>query len=166
MTEVGRASRPVPIGMRVAAVLAASLAPLFGLLMAYLVYHKPRQRRPRAPSAFGLDPIELWINGSSARARLHAWRCPGDPQRVVVLGHGMGLEKCRSLAQAQLLHRAGYTVVLFDFRNHGGSFRDHGLRRFSHRFDDDQGARRGAPVPARRGAGGAGRRAPARDQRR
>jgi pimeloyl-ACP methyl ester carboxylesterase len=28
-------------------------------------------------------------------------------------------------------------VVLFDFRNHGASFRDHGLTRFSHRFDDD-----------------------------
>jgi uncharacterized protein len=56
---------------------------------------------------------------------------------VVVLGHGMGLDKSRSLAQAQLLHRAGYTVVLFDFRNHGASFRDHGLTRFSHRFNDD-----------------------------
>jgi pimeloyl-ACP methyl ester carboxylesterase len=56
---------------------------------------------------------------------------------VVVLGHGMGLDKSSSLAQAQLLHRAGYTVVLFDFRNHGASFRDHGLTRFSRRFNDD-----------------------------
>jgi len=137
MTEALHSSRPVSIGMRVAAVLAAPLAPLYGLLVAYLVYHPPRQRRRLAPSAFGLDPVELWINGSSARARLHAWRLPGDPQRVVVLGHGMGLDKSHSLAQAQLLHRAGYTVVLFDFRNHGASFRDHALTRFSHRFNDD-----------------------------
>jgi pimeloyl-ACP methyl ester carboxylesterase len=129
--------RPVAIGTRMAAVLAAPLAPLFGLLVAYLVYHPPRQRRPRAPSAFGLHPSELWINVPPGRARLHAWHCPGDPQRVVVLGHGMGLDKSHSLAQAQLLHRAGYTVVLFDFRNHGASFRDHGLTRFSHRFNDD-----------------------------
>jgi uncharacterized protein len=121
----------------VAAVLAAPVAPLFGLLVAYLVYHPPRARRPRAPSAFGLHPTELWIDVPPGRGRLHAWHCPGDPQRVVVLGHGMGLEKSRSLAQARLLHRAGYTVVLFDFRNHGASFRDHGLTRFSHRFDDD-----------------------------
>lgn len=121
MTEAGRAHRPVPIGMRVA-VLAAPLAPLFGLVVAYLVYHPPRPRRPRAPLAFGLDPIELWINGSSARARLHAWRCPGDPQRVVILGH------------------AGYTAVLFDFRNHGASFRDHHLTRFSRRFNHDLSA--------------------------
>jgi uncharacterized protein len=56
---------------------------------------------------------------------------------VVVLGHGMGLDKSHSLAQAQLLHQAGYTVLLFDFRNHGASFRDHALTRFSHRFNDD-----------------------------
>jgi pimeloyl-ACP methyl ester carboxylesterase len=56
---------------------------------------------------------------------------------VVILGHAMGLDKSRSLAQARLLHRAGYTVVLFDFRNHGASFRDHALTRFSHRFNHD-----------------------------
>jgi pimeloyl-ACP methyl ester carboxylesterase len=137
MTEALPGSRSVPLGTRVAAVLAAPLGPLFGLLVAYLVYHPPRQRRRRAPSAFGLHPTQLWITGSSAKGRLHAWHCRGDPQRVVVLGHGMGLDKSRSLAQAQLLHRAGYTVVLFDFRNHGASFRDHALTRFSHRFNDD-----------------------------
>ena len=137
MTEAGRAHRPVPIGIRVAAVLATPLAPLFGLRVAYLVYHPPRPRRPRTPSAFGLNPTQLWITGSSPKARLHVWHCPGDPQRVMVVGHGLGLDKSHSLAQAQLLHRAGYTVVLFDFRNHGASFRDHGITRFSHRFNDD-----------------------------
>jgi uncharacterized protein len=137
MTHALPSSRPVPLGTRLAAVLAAPLAPLFGVVVAYLVYHPPPPRRLRAPSAFGLHPVELWITGSSERARLHPWCCPGDPQRVVVVGHGMGLDKSRSLAQAQLLHQAGYTVVLFDFRNHGASFRDHGLTRFSRRFNDD-----------------------------
>jgi hypothetical protein len=82
MTEALPGSRSVPVGTRVA-VLAAPLAPLFGLLVAYLVYHPPRQRRGRASSAFGLDPTELSINGSSARAWLHAWHLPGDPQPVV-----------------------------------------------------------------------------------
>jgi uncharacterized protein len=137
MTEAVRGGRPVPLGTRLAAVLAAPLAPLFGLLVAYLVCHPPRPRRQRTPSAFGLDPTDLWINAKSGAARLHAWHCPGDPQRVMVVGHGLGLDKSFSLAQAQLLHQAGYTVVLFDFRNHGASFRDHALTRFSHRFDDD-----------------------------
>jgi pimeloyl-ACP methyl ester carboxylesterase len=137
MEQTVRRGRPAPLGARMAAVLAAPLAPVFGLLVAYFIYHPPRPRRQHAPSAFGLAPTELWITGSSERARLHAWRLPGDPQRVVVVGHGMGLEKSRSLAQARLLHQAGYTVVLFDFRNHGPSLRDHALTRFSHRFNDD-----------------------------
>jgi uncharacterized protein len=137
MDQAAHRDRPVSMGTRVAAVLAAPLAPLFGLAVAYLVYHPPRPRRHHAPSAFGLDPTELWIPVSSKRARLHAWHCPGDPQRVVVLGHGMGLDKSHSLAQAQLLHQAGYTVVLFDFRNHGASFRDQALTHFSRRFNAD-----------------------------
>lgn len=137
MDEAVRRGRPVPMGTRLVAVLAAPLAPLFGLLVAYRIYHPPRQRRQRTPSAFGLHPVQLWITGSSVKGRLHAWRCAGDPQRVVVLGHGMGLDKSHSLVYAQVLHRAGYTVVLFDFRNHGASFRDHGLTRFSHRFNHD-----------------------------
>ena len=53
MDEVTRRGRPaVSMGTRVAAVLAAPLAPLFGLLVAYLVYHPPRPRRRRTPSAF------------------------------------------------------------------------------------------------------------------
>jgi pimeloyl-ACP methyl ester carboxylesterase len=137
MIEPALSSRLAPLAMRVAALLATPLAPLYGLAVAWRLYHPPRPRRRRAPSAFGLHPAECWINGPSARSRLHAWHLPGDPDRVVVLGHGMGLDKSRSLAQARLLHRAGYTVVLFDFRNHGASFHDHALTRFSHRFNDD-----------------------------
>ena len=137
MDEGIRRARPVSMGTRVAAMLAAPLAPLFGLLVAYLIYHPPPPRRRHAPWAFGLHPTDLWVNARSGAARLHAWHCPGDPQRVVVVGHGLGLDKSHSLAQAQLLHRAGYTVVLFDFRNHGASFRDHALTHFSRRFDDD-----------------------------
>jgi uncharacterized protein len=137
MIEPALSSRLASLAMRVAALLATPLAPLYGLAVAWRLYHPPRPRRRRAPSAFGLHPAECWINGPSARARLHAWHLPGDPNRVVVLGHGMGLDKSHSLAQARLLHRAGYTVVLFDFRNHGASFRDHALTGFSHRFDDD-----------------------------
>jgi uncharacterized protein len=137
MIDPALSSRLAPLAMRVAALLATPLAPLYGLAVAWRLYHPPRPRRRRAPLAFGLDPTELWIGGSSAKGRLHAWHLPGDPDRVVVLGHGLGLDKSRSLAQAQLLHQAGYTVVLFDFRNHGASFHDHALTRFSHRFNDD-----------------------------
>jgi hypothetical protein len=58
------------------------------------------------------------------RRGLHIWLCPGDPGRVVVLGHGLGLSKSASLAQARLLNDAGYTVAMFDLRNHGRSSAD------------------------------------------
>jgi hypothetical protein len=73
MDEVMRRGRPAPVGTQVAAVLAAPLAPLFGLLVAYLVYHPPRQRRRGAPAGVGLGPAELWITVSpweGAAARL------------------------------------------------------------------------------------------------
>jgi hypothetical protein len=44
MAEARPSGRPVSIGTRVAAVLAVPLAPLFGVLVAYLVFHPPRQR--------------------------------------------------------------------------------------------------------------------------
>jgi pimeloyl-ACP methyl ester carboxylesterase len=137
MIEAVHGGRPVPLGARLAAVLAVPLAPLFGLLVAYRICHPPPPRRQRTSSAFGLNPTQLWITVSPGRTRLHAWYLPGGLQRVVVLGHGLGLDKSFSLAQAQLLHQAGHTVVLFDFRNHGASFRDHALTRFSHRVNDD-----------------------------
>ena len=123
--------------MRLRFVLGAPLAVPIAIRLAYRLCHPPRQQRPREPARFGLDPEELWIDVSSGKTRLNAWLCRGDPGQVVVLGHGIGLEKSRGLAHARFLNRAGYTVVLFDFRNHGGSFQDRGIFRFSQRFVDD-----------------------------
>ncbi|MQA86579.1 MAG: alpha/beta fold hydrolase [Streptosporangiales bacterium] len=121
----------------VATVLGVPLAPLYGLWLSYAIHHPPRPRRRKAPAEFGLDPDELWIKVPSANAPLHGWLCRGDPSRVVVLGHGIGLDKSHCLPYAQFLNQSGYTVVLFDFRNHGDSFRDRGILRFSRRFNED-----------------------------
>jgi uncharacterized protein len=68
---------------------------------------------------------------------VHAWLCPGSPERVVVLGHSMGMTKGRSLAHAKLLHDAGYTVCLFDHRNHGASSDDRAWVGLGDRFAGD-----------------------------
>ena len=122
---------------RTAACLLAPVAPLVGLGLAYRVCHPRPPARHRSPEKFGLAPEELWIPASSGGGLLHGWLCLGDPDRVVVLGHGLGLEKSHSLIHAQFLHRAGYTVALFDFRNHGSSFTDRSLTRFNRRFVGD-----------------------------
>jgi pimeloyl-ACP methyl ester carboxylesterase len=53
-------SRLAPLAMRVAALLATPLAPLYGLAVAWRLYHPPRPRRRRAPAAFGLHPASTF----------------------------------------------------------------------------------------------------------
>lgn len=128
---------PSSVTVRLRSAAAAPLAVLVAIRLAYLLCHPPRQQPRREPARYGLDPQKLRIDVTSGQGRLSAWLCRGNPEQVVVLGHGIGLEKSRGLPQAAFLNRAGYTVVLFDFRNHGGSFADRGIRRFSQRFVDD-----------------------------
>ena len=118
-------------------VLTTPVAPLAAVLMAYLVCHPPRPKRVKQPAEFGLTPMEIRIPAPSPGKSLHAWLFEGDPRRIVIVGHGIGLDKSRSLLHARFLTEAGYTVVLFDFRNHGASFTDRGLTKFSERFADD-----------------------------
>jgi uncharacterized protein len=122
---------------RAGRLLAVPAAPLVGARLAHAVNHPPRPGSRRSPADFGLGAEELRIPVPGANGSLHAWKCPGDPRRVVVLGHTMGSEKSRSLTYAGMLAEAGWTVVLFDFRNHGESFTDRALTGFSGRFADD-----------------------------
>jgi pimeloyl-ACP methyl ester carboxylesterase len=137
MNALASAARPAPPRLRLQATLVTPVAPLAGLWLAYLVCHPRRPKLRRQPAKFGLDPAELRVPAPSESRSLHGWLCPGDPRRVVLVGHGLGQDKSYSLGHARFLNRAGYTVVLFDFRNHGASFTDRGLTRFSERFADD-----------------------------
>ncbi|MER5461025.1 alpha/beta fold hydrolase [Streptomyces sp. NPDC002668] len=116
--------------------MAVCAAPLVATRAAYSAFHPPRTAQRRRPDQFGLQAEELTI-AAPGRTRLSAWLCRGDPGRVVLLGHGLGLEKSRSLPYARFLHRGGYTVLLFDFRNHGDSSQDRGFAGFDRRFAED-----------------------------
>ncbi|MBL1099698.1 alpha/beta hydrolase [Streptomyces coffeae] len=127
--------RPSPVARALSAV-ALPVAPLYGACLAYLAFH-PRNRAQRAdPGDHGLPFTELEIP-FTARKYVHAWLCPGSTDRVVVLGHSLGTSKDRSLAHARFLHDAGYTVCLFDHRNHGASGDDRALRGLGDRFAGD-----------------------------
>ncbi|MEU6067495.1 alpha/beta hydrolase [Streptomyces sp. NPDC047082] len=118
-------------------VLALPLAPVVALHMAHRVCHPAPAAPHHTPARFRLFPREIRIPHRNGLLSLAAWVCQADPQRVVILGHGLGQEKSHALSHARMLHRAGFTVVLFDFRNHGGSTRDHGLTRFLNRYVED-----------------------------
>lgn len=120
----------------VAGLAASPAAPVCAGALAYRLFHPPRRRPHRHPSEVGLDVSEHTAISADGR-QLHLWVHHGRPDAVVVLGHGIGLGKSASLAHASFLAEAGYTVCLFDHRNHGASERDRAVRSLADRFTDD-----------------------------
>jgi uncharacterized protein len=49
------------------------------------------------------------------------WFIPGRSQATVILLHGFGCQRQEMLEHAQVLHQAGYSTLLFDFRGRGDS---------------------------------------------
>lgn len=49
------------------------------------------------------------------------WFIPGRSQATIILLHGFGCQRQEMLEYAQLLHQAGYSTLLFDFRGRGDS---------------------------------------------
>ncbi|WP_324189686.1 alpha/beta hydrolase [Nocardia cyriacigeorgica] len=116
--------------------MAAPLGAAYGVALGFRMYHPPRRPHHRRPEDVELHSTEHTIEVPGG-GRLHLWLCAGARDRVVVLGHGIGLSKSASLAHAKVLHDAGYTVCLFDHRNHGASSYRYGLRRLGEQFTTD-----------------------------
>lgn len=126
--------RPGPLS-GVLSTLAYPTAAALGSMMAKRVFRPPRRRHHKAPADFGLtaETGDVPFNGGT----LHTWLIAGDPDRVVIVGHGIGLSKSASLAHAKFLHDAGCTVLLFDHRNHGLSSADPSGSDLADRFTED-----------------------------
>ncbi|MCA2218263.1 alpha/beta hydrolase [Jidongwangia harbinensis] len=118
-----------------AAPVRLALAPVVAARLAYAACHPPR-RAARDPNRPGFATEEVAVPAGAGRA-LSGWLCPGDPARIVVVGHGLGQDKARSVRYARFLSDAGYTVLMFDFRNHGASFDDRALTGYHRRFGQD-----------------------------
>lgn len=58
---------------------------------------------------------------------VHGWFVPAasDARGTIVLMHGVRANRLSMVGRAEILHRAGYAVVLFDFQAHGESPGDH-----------------------------------------
>lgn len=133
---VAEPSRQESLRKRMTSTLALPAAPLYGMFLSYAIYHPPRRRHKKAPADFALEAQELDLM-VPRRKKLRLWLIPGSRERVVVMAHGIGLNASASLAQAKLLHDAGYTVCLFDLRNHGLSDQDRAWWGISARFTAD-----------------------------
>lgn len=78
-----------------------------------------RVTEPYVPEGFGLT-VEHVRFPSQDGTPLAGWFIPGSEGTVILL-HGYGRSKGQMLPQAAFLHRAGYGVLLLDFRSRGES---------------------------------------------
>jgi len=59
---------------------------------------------------------------SKSGAILHGWYVQGEKKKVgILLMHGVHSNRLQMLNRAEILHQAGYSVLLFDFQGHGES---------------------------------------------
>src|SRR5581483_4271501 len=99
------------------------LIPALGLLMLLQIgfwLTRPTQH------AIGSPPTDLPIRPvslpSQSGANLQGWFVPGKRgSGGVLLMHGIHATRLAMLDRARFLHRAGYSVFLFDFQAHGES---------------------------------------------
>ncbi len=86
--------------------------------------HLMRRRRPDPPdppSNYGIDFEEVHFS-SRDRVKLFGWWIPAkDPIGTLVICHGQDGSMDRDTHQMAPLHKAGFNVLMFDFRAHGRS---------------------------------------------
>lgn len=88
---------------------------------AYFSVHPPKRAPRRTPANVGI-PYEEVTFPSADGARLAGWLAVADKAKaVILLCHGFGDTRADLLWHLAFLHRAGFSVCLFDFRAHGQS---------------------------------------------
>ena len=87
-------------------------------LLCYSLAGPARQAIPAPPA----DPPTTNVEFSSAGQTLRGWWLPGVPGKgAVVLMHGVRANRLAMLERAKFLHKAGFSILLFDFQAHGES---------------------------------------------
>jgi hypothetical protein len=97
-------------------------AVFLGLPLAFSQSLVGTHRQPTSPPPSGFEEIALTSDG----LRLRSWVTRGDAARpAVVVAHGLGADLEDELEAASALRQRGHTVLLTDFRGHGGSEGEH-----------------------------------------
>jgi uncharacterized protein len=95
-----------------------------------------RQQLPKTPANYDLNYQDVVIESTNG-IKLKAWLIPAESDKLILLTHPMGFTRygytvtgkhrvdtkveVEFLKTVRQLHHAGYTVLMFDFRNHGES---------------------------------------------
>ena len=109
--------------LNLATVLVIGYAAL--VLLVYLFQDKllffPSRALVTSPAAYGLgfESVEMETEDGET---LHGWWIPAEPERGVLLFcHGNAGNISHRLESAEIFHRLGLSVLLFDFRGYGQS---------------------------------------------
>jgi dienelactone hydrolase len=121
--------------------LVISLAVFVYVFICYFfsrtIIHLDRQPVPKTPGDYGMNFQNVEFKAAD-EVKIKGWLVPNASDKLVVITHVGGLtkygstRKFRSISKlyneeieflkvAQHLHREGYGVLMFDFRNHGES---------------------------------------------
>ncbi len=108
-------------------ILAASylgLAVYLYFFQSRLVYF-PTATLVGSPADLGLAYQDVWLNPDKGKGFVHAWAAPADPSfdsgRWVLFCHGNGGNISGRLPLLEILHRLGYSTLIFDYRGFGRS---------------------------------------------
>lgn len=110
---------------------------IISFIAAYGVVHLDRQPIPKTPQDYGMDYETISFKTSDGVA-IKGWLIPANSKKIIIITHVGGLTKYGStvnfhsiyklynkeiefLKTAKHLHKVGYNILMFDFRNHGES---------------------------------------------
>ncbi len=114
-----------PLAAVLLTLLAVALAVYVVAIVAagYIALHPFRSPVFFSPGAMGL-PQEVFDVPNASGTRLRGtWVPHPDPRGVIVCAHGYCMNRSELAAFAGFFASCGLAVLLFDFRNHGGSAR-------------------------------------------
>ena len=89
--------------------------------IAWFSIHPLRFRNRRNPSQFGATYENIGFSSADGTP-LKGWYIPAEGARsVLILAHGMSANRSQMIPWAEWLWKAGYSILLFDFRGLGES---------------------------------------------
>jgi uncharacterized protein len=105
--------------------------------IAYFAIHQNRQPVPKNPGDYGMNFENIEFKATDG-VKIKGWLIPGNANKLIIMTHVAGLTKYGSIVSyknltklynkeieflktAEHLHKEGYWVLMFDFRNHGES---------------------------------------------
>jgi len=98
------------------------ISPLIGSYFLTNAGTRPQERRlTDTPASYGLDPVNVDFSSRDG-LMLQGWLMEGDETKpTIILCHGLFRSRQEGLERGSALNQRGFSVLLFDFRNHGES---------------------------------------------